>query len=84
MRKSLLPCEKHGDPRLLTPYNAALMGLYEVLSNAHEWQQFQEGDKIISKPRLNLIALQLICQSEGLPFLAMFDRLSSIHKEIYE
>jgi hypothetical protein len=84
MRKRLLPCEIHGDPRLLTPYNAALMGLYEILANAHEWQQVQEGEQIINKPRLNVLVLQFICQSEGLSFWEMFYHLSFIHKTIYD
>lgn len=79
-----LPCAQHGDPRLLSRRNYALMSFYEILARSHDIIQQQHGDQTVNVPRINMVALMLLCKSERLPFAMMFDRITYIHKGLYE
>jgi hypothetical protein len=72
----LSECKKHGDPRQVTPENAAWLELYEMIAPYH----LMNGDQLL----LNIEILRAFCHEAALSFFEVYQKMSLIHKELYD
>jgi hypothetical protein len=79
-----LPCPIHGDPAYLWPENQTVWRIYEQMAGNLIYQTYQDGDRPVVKPFLDILVVRCFADAYQIDFLDLLDRLQIIVTGLYE